>query len=580
MKTFIDRFASLPSFGLLVLALASSPNVARADWSTNPAVNNPVCTDYYNQSDPEMIRDGSGGTIVVWVDSRFQSTYRLFAQRIDANGNNLWAVDGVQVSSASINNTGRATVVSDGNGGAIVCWSEAGAFGDLYAQRIDSNGALLWPGGVLICSGTVAWGEAPQLCSDGNGGAILAWGDMRPGDHMIADLYAQRVNAAGVVQWAANGAAVCTASEFQGVARIASDGAGGAIMVWEDSRDPATIAIYAQRISAIGASLWTPGGVLLNSVPGGSLYAQLVNDGGGAIVAWVDRRLGQNDWNIYAQRISASGAVAWTENGVAMSLAAGSQTEPRLVSDDSGGAIVTWDSPVSAGNPTPDIHAQRVNSSGAVQWTANGISVCSAANGQFLPEITSDGNGGAVITWHDSRTNNIHDIYAQRIDGTGAPVWVVDGIAVSTATFVQRYPMILNDGTNGVIVAWPDFRNDLGGNRNDIFAQRVRMDGTLGGPTPVSVEPGPHAPAVSLAQNYPNPFRTATTIAYTLAKEGHVSLKLYDVSGREVATLVDGVESTGPKSVKLNAGALPCGVYMYRLQAGAFVESKELVVIR
>ncbi len=249
-----DRFASFPSFGLLVLAFASSPNVARADWSTNPAVNNPVCTDYYNQSDPQMVRDGSGGAIVVWVDSRFQSTYRLFAQRIDANGNNLWAVDGVQVSSSSINNTGRAIVVSDGNGGAIVSWVEGW---DLYAQRFDSSGALLWPGGALICDDTADF-ASPQLCADGNGGAILVWTDVRTGSHMTADLYAQRVNAAGVVQWAANGIAVCTAPQFQGVARIASDGAGGAVMVWEDQRSFGDI--YAQRISGAGASLWTPNG--------------------------------------------------------------------------------------------------------------------------------------------------------------------------------------------------------------------------------------------------------------------------------------------------------------------------------
>ncbi len=310
------------------------------------------------------------------------------------------------------------------------------------------------------------------------------------------------------------------------------------------------------------------------------MYPQLVNDGGGAIFAWVDRRLGQTDWNIYAQRISAGGAVVWTENGVAMSLASGNQTEPRLVSDGSGGALVTWDSPVSAGNPTPDIYAQRVSSTGAVQWTANGISVCSAANGQFLPEIASDGNGGAILAWHDSRTNNMPDIYAQRINGNGAPLWAVNGIAVSTATFVQRYPIVLNDGTNGVIVAWPDYRNDLGANRNDIFAQRVRMDGTLGGPTAVSVESSAQAPTISLAQNYPNPFRSTTTIGYALASEGHVSLKLYDVSGREVATLVDGVEAAGHKSVSLRAGNLPSGVYWYRLKAGTFVESKELVVMR
>jgi hypothetical protein len=84
----------------------------------------------------------------------------------------------------------------------------------------------------------------------------------------------------------------------------------------------------------------------------------------------------------------------------------------------------------------------------------------------------------------------------------------------------------------------------------------------------------------SLGQNYPNPFNPSTTIGYTVKEAEHVTLKVYDMSGREVATLVDGIEAPGAKSVRFDALNLATGTYIYRLQAGAFSETRHLVLMR
>ena len=84
----------------------------------------------------------------------------------------------------------------------------------------------------------------------------------------------------------------------------------------------------------------------------------------------------------------------------------------------------------------------------------------------------------------------------------------------------------------------------------------------------------------SLHQNYPNPFNPTTTISYQLPMQNHVTLKVFDMLGREVATLVNGVEEPGYKSINFNANRLSSGMYFYRLQAGNYIETKKLVLLK
>jgi len=84
----------------------------------------------------------------------------------------------------------------------------------------------------------------------------------------------------------------------------------------------------------------------------------------------------------------------------------------------------------------------------------------------------------------------------------------------------------------------------------------------------------------ALAQNHPNPFNPATVITYSLSERSRVRLNVYDVRGRLVATLVDGVQDVGPHKIRWNASDLASGVYFYRLKAGSFTKARKLVVIK
>ncbi len=391
------------------------------------------------------------------------------AVAVPFNAHAQWQLDGTPLSTAA-NDQSSPTIVSDGAGGAIVTWQDtrSGTSIDIYAQRLNAFGAPQWTAnGVALCTATNHQ-YTPTIVSDGAGGAIVTWQDTRSGTNN--DIYAQRVNALGAPQWTANGVALCAAASDQYYPTIVSDGAGGAIVTWHDYRSGPSADIYAQRVNASGAPQWAANGVALCTAVNDQLYPAIVSDGaGGAIVTWYEYRSGTPD--IYAQRVNAAGAPQWTANGVAVCTAAHNQDTPTIASDGAGGAIVTWQDTRSGTDS--DIYAQRVNAVGAPQWTANGVALCTAASEQYVPTIVSDGAGGAIVTWQDLRSGN-YDVYVQRVNALGVSQWTADGVALSTAVNDQVTPTIASDGAGGATVTWFDNRSNTD---YDIYAQRVNALG-------------------------------------------------------------------------------------------------------
>jgi hypothetical protein len=84
----------------------------------------------------------------------------------------------------------------------------------------------------------------------------------------------------------------------------------------------------------------------------------------------------------------------------------------------------------------------------------------------------------------------------------------------------------------------------------------------------------------ALAQNFPNPFNPNTTIRYQIPQDGIITLKIYDILGSEVATLVNEEKIAGKYEVNFNASLLASGVYIYKIQAGSFINSKKMILIK
>ena len=142
------------------------------------------------------------------------------------------------------------------------------------------------------------------IASDYKSGAIFSWEDRRSGE---ADIYAQKIDSAGVVEWQANGIPVCSKTNHQMTPRIISDVNNGAIICWLD-HDGNNFDVYGQRIDDVGIPKWQANGVPISITIKYDIFIGMISDGlGGAIMAWDDQRNGDNNDDIFAQRIDGNG---------------------------------------------------------------------------------------------------------------------------------------------------------------------------------------------------------------------------------------------------------------------------------
>ena len=474
-----------------VLMLISTVCLAGVRWTKNGVVIRKV--DGSDASLPIIIPDGSRGAIITWVDDRNGFDCSIYTQRVDSSGKAKWTANGVEVCDVPGFQTTNYQVTSDGSGGAIVTWNDERS-GDyhVYAQRVDSSGKVKWTAnGIAVCEVTGEESQSPQITTDGSGGAIIAWEDGRSFANW--EDYAQRVDPGGNAKWAANGVAVCDVGGAEtGGPQLTSDGSGGAVITWEDFRNGVND-IYANRVNSSGVPQWptngSTDGVAVRQVAGSDArLPQITTDGaGGAVISWNDGR--NATCNIYAQEMDSGGNPKWTANGVAVCQVAVEQLQAYpITSDGSGGAIVTWQDKRSGDY---NVYAQRMGSDGNTRWTTNGVDICKVAGKDAqLPQITADGFGGAIIVWQDDRRTEIlsyQDIYAQRVDSSGNTRWTTDGAVVRGAPTwdMAAFPRITTDGSGGAIITWDDGRSG----DDNVYAQRI-SNPSIAGCEPTSVDQG------------------------------------------------------------------------------------------
>ncbi len=560
---------------IVLLGLVIMSPVVSLAWQENGVV---ICDDPNLQANPVIASDDSYGAIITWVDHR-AGNYDIYAQRIDSSGTRQW-VSGSDSNGVIVCNAAgyqhECRILADGSGGAIIIWQDKKVSPndwDIYAQKLNSSGERQWTpeNGILVWDGWIEINH--EIVSDGAGGAIITCRDDSP-----YKIYAQKIISSGTLPWGLGAKIVSDASAFAKNPKVTADGAGGAIVVWWDERQvppDTSFGIYAQKIDSDGNRQWGASDLCVCDVVNDQQDSRIVADGsGGAIITWDDDIYGNGSYyKTYAQRVNSSGSLQWGINGVC--ICDEISVYPEIVADGLGGAIIVWQDYRSGGNL--DIYAQRVNSSGISQWTANGVCICNATGNQTNHKVITDGLGGAIITWDDQRDGR-HDIYAQRVDDDGNihPNWTQNGVLICDTTnagFTGIHPQIATDGSNGVITTWQDGRNP--DNNGDIYAQRVTADGA--GIIESSFTAAPHKISFRLS---PNPFKNSAVLYVNLPKSGLITIQLFDVLGRRrYSREIEYTPENNAYDLKeIITGEIPNGIYYLQIKTNGGIKAMEKLV--
>ena len=420
---------------IVYLLMACNLFTAQSQWSGNPSVNNILSNKAGNEYNPIAVSDAVNGSLIFFSD---QINGDIYAQRITTNGALAWGSSSNPVNvCVTAGQKFEVTAIPDGAGGAYVAWSDYRHdpnIGEIYLQKISSTGAIQWvANGLRVTNNLSSDDLKPVLCQDGLGGVLVTW----YGDDAVAQTvqnYAQRYNSAGTALWTANGVQVTTAAGFRASTSILPDGANGAIIFYLDTRND----------------------------PNGLNYAFLnVNN--------------LTNTDIYGQRISAAGARLWGNDGSAIITAPGNQNDEIVsdaIADGSGNIILVFsDGRNDPGDYTNyDIFAQKVNSSGVPQWAVNGIPVCTEVGNQFVTGFASDGAGGVVVSMD---FESVGRLYAQRITSMGTAAWAVGGVAVSEAGDLIFDGTIVADASGNSIFTFSAT------NSNTLKAQKLNSAGVL-----------------------------------------------------------------------------------------------------
>ena len=372
------------------------------------------------QEDPQLVTDGAGGAYIIWMDYRDETDSEgdIYAQHVLNDGSLEWGTEGL----ALINQPGQQSspnICSDSQGGAYVIWKDntTSSYGDIYATHLSSSGVIAPGEGVPIITYS-SYRSSPSLNTGGLGAAVLVWSDDRNIDE---DLYAQRISVRDNTintEWGDGGKLVCGASGEQTSPRVSQYDEDNTIITWEDGRHGNTDAYY-QILNGSGNGTLTDDGVSACTGDWQIIKPRVKAGNAIAYIVWEDRR---NGWtsDIYAQKINSDGSIAWEENGLAITTSDGSQTEPRLTTDGSGGAYFVWEDQRNSDVTGHDIYVQHISSDGAITYDDNGKLICDAENKQFNPLIRNDGTGGAFMVWGDQRTGGSYGMYLQHLTDAGA----------------------------------------------------------------------------------------------------------------------------------------------------------------
>ena len=363
----------------------------------------------------------------------------------------------------------------------------------IYMTRIRQNGTPVpgWDPAFLAAPG-VSSQDLAQLCPTPDGGNFVIWqaGGLNSWDVWMTRLTADGLTAPG---WPVAGHEVGAGPSMQyATSPVVSDGGDGAWIAYYSTNLGTESDVFVLRTDGLGnpASGFPLYGLQPTHAPGVQAQPWLCRDGGdGVFVAWCDARSGvgvaepqvQEYFDIYLQHLTGTGEVApgWPADGLPVCVWPGSQQEPQLLPDGSGGVYVGW---WPTGPQGATVHLQHILADGSVApgWLLGGKRMFGLDTYADQMRLASDQLGGVFVVARLLGAAQLEHVHVQHVTPNGAfdAVWGAMGLRVVNFDDIfhaESYPRITHSLPGSVIVCWNDQRSGS----YEAYASRISLDGVV-----------------------------------------------------------------------------------------------------
>ena len=350
-----------------------------------------------------------------------------------------------------------SSVLSDDTGNTFIAYRLERSPGDhdIHLQKIDPEGAVLWDN--TLFTGDDRRADVVGMVSDGNKGVFVAWEVLTPengkeGPHRFDRITLMKVDAQGQIQQRQD--------LFEKGLQMVDDGMGGVILGWATKED-----FRVLREDGLGSTLWAQ--TIISRGTGLKLAA---GENGESFILWDNREYPY----FVVQKLGADGQILWGQEGMPEGvrieyLDTASQPDPQIISDGSGGAIITWAELACEEEEPSRVWLLRIGVDGQVLCKEPLRDLTSPINTQI--RAVDDWPLGVIVIWEDLRDGMA--LYAIKDNPLSSSLRPENGVPVCTdLPMVSPRFEAVSSGKGGVVVAWIDGDRKLYAQMLDVFIQR------------------------------------------------------------------------------------------------------------
>jgi hypothetical protein len=554
-----------------------------AQWSSNTAVNLTVCDTTGEQILPKLAITSDGGCYIGWFDSR-AGGYAVYLQKLNSQGVKQFGANGLLIS----NNSQSSSLVDwdlavDDSDCCVLAFTDTRASSSInpYAYRISPTGQFLWgANGIALTDSINVYQANPKVIVTSDGNFVIPW-------QYNNKIGMVKLNKAGTKLWGSTPLMVIgnpgTGEKFNYPIGVKSDN-GSIILYWIGYTgtfiSPSNYKTYTQKFSSTGTIQWgNPQDTIwsLGSAQG-TYQPSVFSDGNnGAIYVWQSYVAGPT--NCYVQRKNSAGQIQFPVNGSAVGDVNTNLRFQPMASymPSTQETYVFWQEKNST-QSLIGVYGQRFSSDGTKLWLSTGFIFKPLDANSFQSLCTFSRDTSILVYYVESTTGSSNGLVkAFKINRSGTMLWGSGSIITPGSSTSSKGRMSTGVNQNNMsILAFTDGRNDA----NGIYAQNINYNGTFGPPTGITNTSNFTPDKFVLYQNYPNPFNPATNIKFQIVNNNFVSLKIFDILGKEVSTLVNEKLNAGEYETTFDGSNFPSGVYFYKLTAGDFSDVKKMVMIK